>query len=238
MRITTRRFLFPREDMGAGAIKLAIQQVSKLSSELDLDRKEALLILPAKGNLKEHRYYEEIFDKEEIKALSKGSKISRPNNTTWEFESFATFQDDYYDFIVLVFPRREMLDRVEDVLPKFIMVVPWVDDRLIEWRRVYDPEGPDKKNNNPYEIALNDVVQSELERLTSICLERGWQGMFNHLSDEDTAKFAVKTLKRKKIPLDLHAIEVWLKRAGWMPKDVEKFVKIAKGRSASHRMAY
>jgi hypothetical protein len=237
MAIMTRRFLFPREDWGAEAIKRAVEQVSTLSLEAGPDEKRALLLVPRKGDLKEHSYYEEIFHKDEIKALSKGSKKSGRNNTTWEYSSFATFKDySWWDFVVLVFPDRQMLDKVEDIQPRFIMVVPWVDEWLIEWRRVYDPEGSDQKNNFPYQITLAQPVQSELERLTSICKERGHQGMFLHPLDKDKVKYATKTLKRKRIPLDLHAIEVWVRRAGWMPKDAKRLVKIAKGRSASHSM--
>ncbi len=229
-----RRFLFPRGDEVAEAIEQAVAQVSRLSAELGPEQKEALLLLPSKKDLKEHAYYEKIFDGPERKALNQVSKISREKNVTWEVASFKTFESyAVWDFVVILFPNEDMLDRVEDVLPRFIIVVPWVQDSVTEWRRVYDPEGPDQKNNCPYQVELDEVVERELERLTSVCLDLGWQSMFTHPLDEDKVKHAIKDLRKKRRPLDPLAIEIYVRRAGWMPQDAKRLARIAKGRSTA-----
>ncbi len=194
------------------------------------------MLLPIKKNLKENGYYRSIFDEREIKALSQGSKILRPKNVFWEYASFKTFRDyDIWDFVVIVFPDKDMLDKVEDVRPRFILVVPWIEDWVTEWRKIYDPEGPDQENNSPYEIILDELVEIEMKRLTSICLDLGRQGIFAHPSDKDKVKNAIKGLRKKKRLLDPHAIEIYARRAGWMPSDAKRLAKIAKGRSTKRR---
>jgi hypothetical protein len=230
----TNRILIAANGPDVEAIKTGIQVIAKIANETT--NHEAILFVPAKGNL-QGTTLEEALGSNLTKQMLKNGSLGLPNGgkislyTLKNFPSFCRAKS-----VLAVYADDKMLDKTNDNASfENIVVVPWIIEHVQTWANTWQPtiigDSPEL-TIEPSENSLSPVAIEGLKSLTTMVnLATG----LAHPRDRDSAIGILRILKQNKEHFDPESVKAWALQNGWKSKGANDLFDIAEKVLAGRR---
>jgi hypothetical protein len=211
--VITKRYLIPANGPQSEPIKEALSLlVQLLRSEFSSVRRVTLLV-PKLLHLESSTLGEAI-GRNLARLLEQGKPISINAKVQLEPKTIRTLsRHGYPELVLALWVNRKMLDAIDSLLGlRAVIVVPWLEDEVENWRRTWNPVVRGKEVVPEETLISNAVVEEALDELAgSINLGTG----LSHPSDKESAESMLWHLHNSGEWEEPANMRAWALRKGW-----------------------